>query len=62
MHKEYESEMDRLRKHGVGERDHEIRQHYEDLDRYQLLSTEWKLAPIDTPDFNLVLPLIKDML
>ena len=62
MHTDFEKEMDRLRTNGVGERDSEIREHYNELDRYQLLATEWKLEPLDTPDFNLVTPLLNKML
>ena len=57
-----ENEMDRLRRTGINEPDAEIDEHYEQLDRYQLRSTDWKTEPIDIPSFSYVNPLLHRML
>ena len=57
-----QEDVEKVRKDAEGVPDIDCVNHYRDLDRYNLRSTEWKTGPLENPDHDFVSGLIKDYL
>ena len=58
QYKKLALDIENYRKAQIGLPDKDYVDHYRDLDKYGLRSTEWKLGPLENPEHDFIKPLL----